>query len=259
MKEKRLPHSLLVRTLFRGMLIQSAWNYENFQGIGFAFACIPFLKRLSVEEPFLRECLQRHLKVFNTNPYMAGLVVGGTLRLEEERFNGVLLPEQVESLKRGLMGALGALGDSFVWGSLRPLAALLAVMVSVVFENVAPLVFLLAYNGITLWLRWAGIRNGYAYGIQVLNYLKKINLQKKIHWMGGMILFLSGAFLSLWGMQTASGGEISFLKGVGVPLFLIAAAWYAEAKRVPLPLQVFSLLAVSQILSFMGWSPFLMD
>lgn len=256
MERKTLSPLRVVHLVFRGLFVQSCWNFENYQGVGFAYALnLPALPPGS-DETEMKAVYERHMKYFNTNPYMAGLIVGGVVRLEEERLTGHATIEQIETFKRDLMAALGALGDSLIWGTLRPFAGLLGVMAALIYESPAPLVFLLIYNGATLWIRVAGIRNGYAYGSEILQYLKRLNLQRKIFWLNGLILFAAGSLLPLWVAQAAPVPSFSFFAVCGAVLGVIYGVWKGEQMRVPYLAQVLILLLVSQFLAHVGWVSF---
>ena len=78
------PMSLRVRVAARSLLLQSCWNEEGMQNVGFAFALKPWLKRIEREGgPPEAEAVRRHLQYFNTQPYMASFVLGVAGRLEE--------------------------------------------------------------------------------------------------------------------------------------------------------------------------------
>ncbi len=245
-----------MRAVGRGLFIQSAWNYENFQGVGFGYALMPLLKQDEAQTAPVPDVAARHLKSFNTNPYMAGMILGGVLRLEEGLVSGQGSVEDVENFKSSLTGAFGALGDSFVWGGVRPLLGLMAVMLAVVSESVAPLVYLICYNGVVLWLRVAGVRNGYAFGADLIQYLKTINLQRKIYRMNGLTLFMVGALLPLWALQVRPEVPVFFAGLFGLLVMLVYLLWKAERKGVPLVLQAAALLLVSQLLAQTGWFSF---
>ncbi len=253
METKHLPVTMLMKTVFRVFFIQAAWNYENFQGIGFTYALVPFLQKRDLGSEEAREFMKRHLNYFNTNPYLAGMIVGGTIRLEEERLEGRATPGQVEAFKNDLVGPLGALGDSLTWGALRPLAGLAAVLVAIIADSLAPLIFLVLYNTFALWLRVSGVKNGYAYGDGLLRYLKDVNFQKKIFRMNGLILFLVGVFLPLWTIQAVPGLSFAYIGLFCFMVFLVWAVWSVERKGVPLLFQVAALFFLSQLLAYMGW------
>lgn len=101
-------------------------NYERMQSIAYTYALIPALKKLYPNKEDLKEALQRHMELFNTNATAGGLILGTTLAMEEEKANN---PESIPSssivaVKTGLMGPVAAFGDSFSAGTLTTLAIL---------------------------------------------------------------------------------------------------------------------------------------
>lgn len=89
----------------------TAWNYEKYQGLGYAASMIPALKEIYKDDPEgLHEAVHNHMQFFNSNATTSTLIMGATLAMEEE------LPGEANSaiagLKTGLMGALAGIGDT---------------------------------------------------------------------------------------------------------------------------------------------------
>ncbi len=143
----------LVRVFLRSFLIQASWSYDRMQSLGFAYALVPALRRLYPDPAQCRVRLQLHMEYFNTQPYLASFILGTVVRIEEERAAGRDREADVSVFKSSLMGPLGALGDSFFWGSLKPLAAVVSLTVFLTGAWWAPLLFLVLYNSVHLWLR----------------------------------------------------------------------------------------------------------
>ena len=72
----------------RSLQIQALLTPERMQGMGFAFAILPALRRLYPAKEELARALTRHLAYFATHPILSGFVLGATARLEERRANG---------------------------------------------------------------------------------------------------------------------------------------------------------------------------
>ena len=109
------------RVALRSALLQSLWNYETLQGVGFAWALLPGLARLYPDPSIRRGRLLSHLELFNSNPYLATIAMGVVLRLEREVARGVAGAEgRVRRLVSALGGTLGALGDDLFWAGWRP-------------------------------------------------------------------------------------------------------------------------------------------
>ena len=132
------------------------------QSLGFAYALQPVLKRLYQEDPEeYRSRLNRHMEYFNTQPYLASFILGAVAHVEEDRAAGLGKASDVSSMKSALMPPLGALGDSFFWGGLKPLVSVIAVTALLAGAWWASLLFLLLYNIGHLWLRAGALVWGY--------------------------------------------------------------------------------------------------
>jgi PTS system mannose-specific IID component len=151
----------LVRVFLRSFLIQASWSYDRMQSLGFAFAVLPALRKLYPDPGEYRARLQLHMEYFNTQPYLAGFILGAVVRMEEERASGRNPTADVPALKNTLMAPLGALGDSFFWGSLKPLAILISLACLLSGAWWAPLLFLFLYNSVHLWVRAGVLLSGY--------------------------------------------------------------------------------------------------
>jgi hypothetical protein len=114
----------------RGLFLQAGWNRERMQALGFTFSLLPLARRLQPidEAAFIR----RHLAYVNTNPGLAGALLGLVAR-EEERLRVDQASEEdaatrVAAVKRRFEGPFAAIGDKTFWGSLRPLAGVLGAL-----------------------------------------------------------------------------------------------------------------------------------
>ena len=147
----------------------------------------------------LQAAVKRHLEFVNTHPYLAASLLGASVRLEEEIAAGTRSPEDVRTFKRVMMGPMAAIGDSFFWSSLRPFAAIWAIMG--VFSGLwwAPLGFLVLFNGCHLGIRVYGISAGYRYGHGVcdrINRLALVRLAKQTHYLAAVFVGATAAILA---------------------------------------------------------------
>lgn len=202
--------------LSRCLVIQAAWNFERLQNMGFAYCVEPALRELYRDPAQRAQALRRHLDLFNTHPYMAGYVVGAALQAEEEVAQGRADGNQVSALKLGLAPALAALGDSFFWATLRPVAAMVAVawlwLAPHPLHLLAPLVFLGLYNLAGLWLRLHSLQAGYERGPRVALHIAGLRLPAAAE---GLRLAGLAAAVGLAGALARVGHPQS---GEGVPL-----------------------------------------
>ncbi len=145
----------------RALLIQASWSYDRMQSLGFGYAMEPALRKLYPDEAEYETRLRVHLDYFNTQPSFASFLLGAAVGLEQERATGRNPAADPASLKTSLMAPLGALGDSFFWGALRPFAAVAAVAVYLLGSWWAPILFLVLYNVWHLGFRWGMLLWGF--------------------------------------------------------------------------------------------------
>jgi mannose/fructose/N-acetylgalactosamine-specific phosphotransferase system component IID len=202
------------RRLFgRSLLLQACWNFERMQSLGLAFCLEPWLARCwAGQEAAARTARLRHQEYFNTQPYMASLVVGMVCALEEEAAAAPAgerrdqLVRRLRALKTAAASALAGMGDALFWGALRPLCAGLAVAGALALRGRprwaaawAAGAYLAVYNAPALALRWRFLRLGYEWRDQIAARLKGWPVQRLIRALrsGGLVLVLTGTALLL--------------------------------------------------------------
>lgn len=153
----------LLRVFWRSLLIQASWSYDGMQSLGFSYALLPVLKKLYPDRAEFEARLRLHREYFNTQPYLASFILGAVVKLEEDRAAGSAPGAVIDAagLKAALMAPLGALGDSFFWGALKPLAAVIAVALAMAGAWWAPILFLVLYNLWHVGLRMSVLFWGY--------------------------------------------------------------------------------------------------
>lgn len=209
---RRLPVRVLAKVVGRSFLLQGSWNFERLQGLGVLYAIAPALRLLYRGEE-LAAAGRRHLEYFNTHPFMAAPVLGTILNLEEQRSGGQEPEVGVQEFKRMVMAPYAAIGDAFFWGALRPLAAVIALLLACRGSLWAPVVFLLLFNLPHFWLRVHGLLNGYAQGLRGVEELQRRRLpdlavrlkQVTVVLLGGVCACLTAFCLKGEGVPTAWG------------------------------------------------------
>jgi PTS system mannose-specific IID component len=197
--KNRLNFFILFRIYLRNFFIQSGWNFEKMQNLGFIYCMMPALKRIyGNKKDKLKSAVKRHLSFFNTHPYLSAPILGAVIRLEEEYENTGTGLENINSFKNGLMGIFGGVGDSFFWGAARPFAAIIGVIFALISHNFyGPLACFLVYNLIHLTFRTPTFFLGYYEGISITNTLKKIDLRTQTERLKKIQAVLVGFLLAL--------------------------------------------------------------
>lgn len=219
-----VPPGIRFRVFVRSLLLQATWNRKGMQNLGFVYALWPVLAYLYPERQARSRAAERHLTFFNTHPYLAAAILGGTIRLEEKVANGEATTQAVETFKQALMGPFAAVGDSFYWLSLRPFVGASCVLLSPFLGLWSVILFLLLYNVPHLLLRIALFREGYRLGDAVVTKVAKMSLP------------ILGARLRA--ATACAGGAVpvvaaaSILEAGGEPLFGSFAPWVLVASAL---------------------------
>ena len=169
-------YSKMFTMFIRSFFMQTLWNYERMQNIGFVFILKPFLDEIYLNEDKKKEALLKHMGYFNTHPYMVGMVAAIVVNLEkkiaENNIFGEKFPD-INGIKGTMAGPLAALGDLFFFGTLRPAISFASVFMLIFFVNapdscfvdygiLIPFIFIVLYNVVHIvvryWLMFIGFK-----------------------------------------------------------------------------------------------------
>ena len=161
------------KMFIKAFFIQALWNFERLQNIGFLFVLKPYLDRIYPDKNERRRALLRHASFFNTHPYMANVIVGISSNMEKKISDGTMPQDSVNQIKSIMAGPLAAIGDSFFWGTLRPVTSFISIFLVILFARVldqsfssysilVPVFFLVTYNIVHIpfrcWLMFISFR-----------------------------------------------------------------------------------------------------
>jgi mannose/fructose/N-acetylgalactosamine-specific phosphotransferase system component IID len=247
---RRLSLFDLTRLATWGLVLQASFHTGRRQAVGVA-AAMASLSHLWPLAEDRRRFLLRHLEPMNTNPAMAGPLLGALARLEERAAageEGAL--ERLLHLRRILEGPLAATGDALLWTGLRPAAALLGTLVAWFAGLAGPLVFLILYNGVHLGLRWGGVFWGHARGERIHELMRarwlralRVTLRWGIPVFSLVLIALaaSGGGLPRWTVAPAAAGGVmlgqksllrgGFLAGGAIMVGLMLALVFGSGTR----------------------------
>ncbi|RGS71550.1 PTS mannose transporter subunit IID [Mitsuokella sp. AF21-1AC] len=196
--EKKITKNDFFWTFIRSNFLQGSWNMERMQALGFCFGMVPILKRLYTGDE-LKQAIKRHLEFYNTHPFVTAPIIGITAAMEEKRANGAEIPDSViNGIKVGMMGPLAGVGDPIFWGTLRPITAALGASFAISGSILGPIIFFVLFNAVRLWVRWYGIKYGYAKGTDIVQDVAGNRLQKLTEGASILGLFVMGALVNKW-------------------------------------------------------------
>lgn len=176
----RLARRDLWRVAFGVLALQAVFTTERRQGLGVAAALAP-LRRLFAAPEDGGRFLRRHAESFNTNPALAGPLLGAVARLEERAAGGdAAAGERARKVKSALEAPFAALGDAFLWNALRPALVLAGGFLAWTAGFWGPVLFLVLYNAVHLGLRVGGVFWGYRRADRVQDLLRAAWLRRGI-------------------------------------------------------------------------------
>lgn len=208
----------LWRIFLRSFYIQGSWNYQRMLNLGFCYAIIPILHKLYNNKEDRTKFLHRHLEFFNAHPYFASFALGATTRLEEQNLHQHWESDKpILMLKNRLCGPLGAMGDKLFWGTVKPLAAMIGVLITLFFGLAGPVVLFVLYNVPHIYLRYYGIMRGYELGFDIVRELSKRKFEKYTNILQKIGILVAGIFIGMFPVYFREN------KGIYLPLFFFIA------------------------------------
>ena len=91
----------------------NTYNYENHQGPAVVFGLEKVLRKIhkNNDDDYVAS-LNNHFKYFNTTTWMANILLGASVAMEEK--DGVKALDTVQNFKTGMMGPLAGIGDTLI-------------------------------------------------------------------------------------------------------------------------------------------------
>lgn len=170
------------------------YNWERYQGTGFAHAMIPIIKKLYNDPEEVKAALKRHLVFFNTEPDTGGVIHGMVIALEEQRAMGntEIDDEAITNVKVGLMGPFAGLGDTLKQGTWFPIWQSIGISVAVAAGGapsgiLGPLIYFVAAVAYTLGFGWWVYYQGYVQGQALVTRLLRTGLLEDVRLAAGVV------------------------------------------------------------------------
>ena len=143
------------------LIATTTFNYDTQLAPAVVFGIGPLLRKIYKDDDEYVEALNNHYKYFNTMPWLANIVLGATLALEDKE--GISSLDAVQNIKVSLMGPIAGIGDTLFWtllptimGSIAGYMALEGNPIGVILWLIINLIFI----GIRTQLMWIGYREG---------------------------------------------------------------------------------------------------
>lgn len=195
-----LPRGLAMRVYLRSLALQASWNDERMQNLGLLATLAPWLRRQNLDVTRRRRFCQRHIGVFNTNPYLANIIIGGILRLESEALREGPAPTttSIAAYRDTLARVCGSLGDQLFWLGLRPGIAMATILLGFFGQWRWLLVLVACFAMGQLLARGRWLADGYAMGLDIVDLLGRPAWNRAIRWTKRGALALTGVVAGIY-------------------------------------------------------------
>ncbi len=250
-QSERLSRRLQWSLWLRSLSLQGSWNHQRMQNLGLLWTVLPWLRRRPRDVNRDRIFCRQYFGFFNTNPYLANFLLGGLVRLEDDRARGLEVPKGMIGTFRDSVGrALASLGDQLFWLGLRPTLVMVICLAGLLGHISLVLVVVGIFAAGQLVLRWMAVRKGFELGMDIVDLL----FDPRWHtWIArtkytGMVL--TGVVGGLYLSQVAEAGVVADRGllwigtglGMGLPVVL--------RKRLPGELLIVAALILALLLTF---------
>jgi len=139
----------------------TTFNYDTQLAPAVGFGIGPLLRKIYPDDDEYVEALNNHFRYFNTHPWVANLVLGATLALEDKE--GISAADAVQNIKVSLMGPLAGIGDTLIWTLLPTILGSIAGYMALEGNPVGTILWLLTnvfFIAVRTQLMWVGYREG---------------------------------------------------------------------------------------------------
>ena len=170
-REPVLTKKDLRKTAYRWIPMSVAcFNYENQMAGGIAYAFTPALRKIYEDDEEFKEALNNHFKFFNTNPWIANIILGASLAMEDTQ--GIEGKEAIQDFKTSMMGPMAGVGDTIIWVILPTIMGSISSYMAKEGNPLGVIVWLLVYV-ICFILRTRLVEFGYYQGLKIVTQFGK--------------------------------------------------------------------------------------
>lgn len=248
---------------FRYMFMAcNIFNYENQQGPAVVYGLQKALRKIYPDDEEYIASLNNHFKYFNTTTWMANILLGASLAMEEK--DGIESLDAVQGFKTGMMGPLAGVGDTLVWVLYPTIMGSIAAYMGLEGNPTGAIIWLLM-NVFFLFFRFRLFHIGYNSGLKLVTALgSKLSVFTEAASIMGLTVVgaLIPAVVKMNVGLVFKTGEIDLpiqteILDKIMPALLPAALTYAiytllAKKKMTVIQIIFAVIAVALILSYFG-------
>lgn len=256
---RKILHQAAARYMFMACNI---FNYESQQGPAVVFGLEKALRKLYPDDDSYKKSLLNQFKYFNTTTWMANILLGASLAMEEK--DGLKALDAVQNFKTGMMGPLAGIGDTLIWVLYPTIMGSIAAYMGLQGNPTGAIIWFVL-NVFFLFVRFRLFDLGYDSGLKLISSLgDKLSVFTEAASMMGLTVV--GALIPSVVKMTVglefTFGEVALNIQTGIldaimpallPVLLTFAVYKLLASRKMSVIQViFLIIAIALVCSFFG-------
>jgi len=270
LSKRSLNKSFWIWFLWHGCSQQA----ESMLGIAFAHTMTPVIRELySDSKEETSAALKRHLTLFNTEQQVGSICPGIACAMEQERKNGNVNDQTIESVKVALIGPTSAIGDSLWVATIIPILLTLAMAITRSAGEIGwlgPILYMVAYPVGTFILSNYLFKLGYRSGLEgISKFMASGKLEQITESLSILGLIVVGALTASYvsvplpiQIKSIEGNNVivdfeALINGIFpklLPLLLTVFVFYLYSKKKVSPLSIMGvILVISAILTGLGY------
>lgn len=231
----------MIKSLWHSFFVQAFFNYHTMVSVG---ACY-LLDHLLGEKNIPKAIRLRLLIFFNGHPYLVPHAIGAISNEIEKGTPEAKVTKFVDSV----VGLLGAVGDQYFWGGIKPFFLLLpASFVLLGFSQVAlasaMLLSFAAFNALQLKERFRGLEEGKSSGFKIVSYIKAIKNRRGNRVFPQLVLTLVLITLCFYLFELYQSTDLILSGGIALLLGLVSGKRGNSKKYLALALALFTIFEV---------------
>lgn len=210
----KMPLKLQWKIFLRSLTLQASWNVQRMQNLGLLVTMLPWLRRQRRDINRDRVFCRVYYEYFNTNPYLANLIIGGLVRLEQDAVDHPETnPEMIRTFRDSLCRAFASLGDQLFWLGVRPTLTM-AICLLGMFGQIVPIVGLVgAFAILQLGVRFWAVGRSYSLGLDIVDLLNHPHWHRTITAAKRLGMLLTGMVV---GVYLNAVHNLDFMQGKGL-------------------------------------------
>ncbi|AXX65642.1 PTS system mannose/fructose/sorbose family transporter subunit IID [Bombilactobacillus bombi] len=158
---------------YRWLMSVCTFNYQTQQGGSVAYALSPILRKIYKNDDDYTKALNNHFQYYNTQPWLAGIILGACVAMEEKQ--GLAAKDAVQDFKVGTMGPLAGIGDSLLMTMIPTIMGSIAAYMALK-GNMFGILLWMALIFVIFFLRMRAFEFGHKQGVKIITeYGDKIN------------------------------------------------------------------------------------